>query len=86
MNAHKERLESNLLELLQEALASLNDSELNSLSVTKVECSKGKHHAYVFVFSQDHKILSKLKKLRVLSGSLFCRRAGGLNAQNSVLF
>ncbi|GAA7435437.1 hypothetical protein ckin106_14440 [Helicobacter pylori] len=35
MNAHKERLESNLLELLQEALASLNDGELNSLSVTR---------------------------------------------------
>ncbi len=76
MNAHKERLESNLLELLQEALAGLNDSELNSLSVTKVECSKGKHYAFVFVLSQDHKILSKLKKAEGLIRQFVLQASG----------
>ncbi|WP_104748480.1 30S ribosome-binding factor RbfA [Helicobacter cetorum] len=76
MNAHKERLESNLLELLQEALSSLNDSELNSLSVTRVECSRGKHHAHVFVLSKDNKILSKLKKAESLIRQFVLQTSG----------
>lgn len=45
---------------------SLNDGELNFLSVIKVECFKGKYYVLVFVFLLDYKIFFKLKKVEGL--------------------
>ena len=64
----KERTQSLLLELLSEALTSLGDSKLNSLSITEVVCSRGKHNAEVYVLidsadkEEQKKILSSLNK------------------------
>lgn len=47
------RSQSLLKELLSEALSSLNNPILQTLSVTDVVCSKGKYHADVFIESSD---------------------------------
>lgn len=49
----QQRRESFLKEILNEALGNLKDERLNTLEVTRVECSKGKHDAKVFVESSD---------------------------------
>ncbi len=61
------RSQSLLLELLKEALALLADPRLNSLSITEVILSKGKHNAQVYVLldgdeSEQRAILAHLKK------------------------
>lgn len=47
----QERREAFLQEVINEALGNLGDSLLNTLEVTKVQCSKGKHNAKVFIES-----------------------------------
>lgn len=42
------KTQSLLKKCLQEAFFELNDTRLNSLSITRVECKKGKEHAKVF--------------------------------------
>lgn len=67
-NIKLERSQSLLLELVSEALSTLSNPNLNSLSITQVQCSKGKYHAEVFIessgFSQEEKaqVLRELKK------------------------
>lgn len=66
----QERRESFLQEVVNEALGSLGDSMLNTLEVTRVQCSKGKHDAKVFIESSgidkdmQAKILQAFKKAR----------------------
>lgn len=67
-NIHKERVQSLLKELLQEALASLSDVRLNNLSIVGVLCSKGKYNAEIFMYAdtltqkEQSEILTGLKK------------------------
>lgn len=49
MNIKQQRLESLLVEVLSEALSQLSDTQINSLSITGVKCSKGKQSAEVFI-------------------------------------
>lgn len=67
-NIKLQRSQSFLKELLSEALSSLNNPMLHSLSITDVVCSRGKYHAEIFIessdFSEDERkiILKELKK------------------------
>lgn len=49
-----QRTQSLLCELVPEALASLNDKNINSLSVTDVDCKRGKHNAVVYFDATDY--------------------------------
>lgn len=49
MNVKLLKTQSLLLEVLQEALYSLEDTRLSTLNVIKVECSRGKEFAKVFL-------------------------------------
>lgn len=63
-----QRSQSLLKELVSEALSSLSNPNLNTLSITDVLCSKGKYHAEVFIESSDltpqerRLILKEIKK------------------------
>lgn len=65
---HLQRTQSVLREMLQEAIAGLSDTRLNSVSVVEVVCSKGKYNADVYIHpdfyaKEDQKqILKGLKK------------------------
>ena len=48
-----QRTESLLCELVPEALASLNDSSINSIGVTDIDCKRGKHNAVVYFDATD---------------------------------
>jgi ribosome-binding factor A len=66
----RHRVESVLKEIIPEALSSLDDPEINSLSVTEVICSKGRSDARVyidtaFVNSEDEEYI--LRKLNAVS-------------------
>lgn len=62
------KAQSLLKESIQEVFFNLNDSRLNSLSITRVECKKGKEHAKVFFDTtgidefEQKEILKLLKK------------------------
>lgn len=62
------KAQSLLQEVLQEALFALNDNRLNTLSVIKVECSKSKEFAKIFLdgtgitIEEQKEILTLLKK------------------------
>ncbi|RDU61048.1 30S ribosome-binding factor RbfA [Helicobacter marmotae] len=68
MNIKQQRLESALCEILSEAISQLNDTQINTLNITYVKCSKGKQSAQVYIegthLNEDEKrsILHKLKK------------------------
>ena len=47
------RTESILLQLIPEALSSLNDKRLHELSIVEVKCSRGKSDAKVYVDPSD---------------------------------
>lgn len=60
-----QRTESLLQELIPEALATLNDSRINSLAITEVNCKNGKYDAIVYYdgsdfTNQEHQILNNL--------------------------
>ncbi|NQY23542.1 MAG: 30S ribosome-binding factor RbfA [Campylobacteraceae bacterium] len=60
-----QRTESLLMELIPEALATLNDTRINSLSITAVNCKNGKYDAIVYYDGSDfskpeHQVLNKL--------------------------
>jgi len=77
-----QRKESILVELVNEALSTLNDSRVNSLSVLEVVCSKGASDAKIYL---DKSILSNdeqkedLKLLRRANGSIsrYCLESTG---------
>ena len=53
MNIKHQRVESLLQEVLSEALSQLSDTQINSLSITGVKCSKGKQGEEVFIEATD---------------------------------
>lgn len=63
------RTQSILKQLIPEALSNLEDSYLNGLCVTEVECKKGRYDAFVYLdkmgFDEKEQklILEKLKKV-----------------------
>jgi ribosome-binding factor A len=67
-NVRTLRAESTFTELVSEAIGMLGNEMLNSLSVMKVECSKGLSDATVYIMdenfsdSEKQKIVSGLKK------------------------
>ncbi|WP_104707037.1 30S ribosome-binding factor RbfA [Helicobacter bizzozeronii] len=67
-NIHAMRLDAVLLEYLQECLGTLGDDRLNGLAFSRVHCSKGKHHAHVYIDPQSiepntqQEVLKALKK------------------------
>lgn len=68
-----QRSQALLKELISEALSSLSNPTLNALSITDVVCSKGKHHAEVFIESSDlssQERITILKELRKAEGIL----------------
>ncbi len=64
----RKRAESILKEVIPEALSSLSDERINSLSITEVVCSKGRDDAKVylekqyFTPSEQNEVLKQLKK------------------------
>jgi ribosome-binding factor A len=48
-----QRTESLLLELVPEALSTLNDARINALAITAVECKNGKYDATVYFDGSD---------------------------------
>ncbi len=66
----RKRTEARLQELIPEALASMNDSRINSLNVIEVVCSRGRYDAKVFLdksfLTQDEQ-KEALKQLKVVS-------------------
>jgi ribosome-binding factor A len=63
------KTESLLQELIPEALSSMVDSRVKSVTVTEVDCSKGKYDAIVYVYEsgltdrEKNEILNQLKKV-----------------------
>lgn len=76
------RTESLLKELLGEAIGSLNDSVINSVTVTDVVCSRGKSDAVVYIFdsgfdkNEKREILVRLKRASSAI-STYCLAAEG---------
>jgi len=69
----RKRTESRLVELIPEALASMNDNRINGLSVTEVVCSRGRYDAKVYLdksYLTEQEQNEALKQLRVVSGFL----------------
>lgn len=68
-----QRTQSLLRELISEALSSLGNPTLNALNITSVVCSRGKHHAEVFIESSDLSAQDRgliLKELKRAEGVL----------------
>ena len=77
-----QRTESLVIEMIPEALATLNDNRINSLAVTSVNCKNGKYDATVYYdgsdFSkQEQQILNNL--LNKANGQIksYCLNATG---------
>ena len=49
-----QRTESLLMELIPEALSTLNDSRINALAITAVNCKNGKYDAIVYYDGSDY--------------------------------
>ena len=60
------RTESILLELIPEALGSMNDKRLHNLDVIDVKCSRGKSDAKVYIDSNDFTQEQKQEFLQLL--------------------
>jgi len=67
-----QRKESILVELLNEALSTLNDSRINSLTVLEVVCSKGASDAKIYL---EKSLLSKEEQKEALK---LLKKANGL--------
>jgi len=77
-----QRKESILVELLNEALSTLNDNRLNSLNVLDVVCSRGASDAKVYLeksFLTDKEQKEALKLLKKANGliSKYCLESTG---------
>jgi ribosome-binding factor A len=69
----RKRTESRLVELIPEALSTMNDNRINGLSVTEVVCSRGRYDAKVYLdksYLNEKEQREALKQLRVVSGYL----------------
>jgi len=66
----QKRTESLLIELIPEALASLNDNRLHEISVVEVTCSRGRSDAKVFLDAQSYTEKEKNLYLKLLRGAL----------------
>jgi len=69
----RKRTESRLVELIPEALSTMNDNRINGLSVTEVVCSRGRYDAKVYLdksYLNEKEQGEALKQLRVVSNYL----------------
>ncbi len=69
----RKRTESRLVELIPEALSTMNDNRINGLSVTEVVCSRGRYDAKVYLdksYLNKKEQLEALKQLRIVSSYL----------------
>jgi ribosome-binding factor A len=69
----RKRLESRLVELIPEALATMNDNRINGLTVTEVVCSRGRYDAKVYLdksYLNEQEQAQALKQLRIVSNYL----------------
>ncbi len=78
----RHRVESVLKEIIPEALATLDDSRINSLLVTDVVCSKGRSDAKVYLdksFLTEAEQREALKQLRIVAGYIqnHCKQSEG---------
>ena len=78
----RHRVESVLKEIIPEALATLDDSRINSLLVTDVVCSKGRSDAKVYLdksFLTESEQREALKQLRIVAGYIqnHCKQSEG---------
>jgi ribosome-binding factor A len=78
----RHRVESVLKEIIPEALATLDDSRINSLLVTDVVCSKGRSDAKVYLdksFLTEKEQGEALRQLRVVAGYIqnHCKQSEG---------
>jgi len=78
----RHRVESVLKEIIPEALSSLEDPRINSLSVTDVVCSKGRSDAKVYLdtsFLDEKEQGEALKQLRIVAGYIqnHCKQSEG---------
>ncbi|NQY94859.1 MAG: 30S ribosome-binding factor RbfA [Campylobacteraceae bacterium] len=81
-NVNIQKTESLLMELIPEALSSLNDSRINALAVTAVNCKKGKYDAIVYFDGTDFtkkEIQERISLLNKASGRIksFCLASTG---------
>ena len=67
-----QRTESLLCELVPEALASLSDVNINSITITDVDCKRGKHNATVYFDATDY----NKEELKIIKRSL--KKANGV--------
>lgn len=75
-----QRSQALLKELVSEALSSLSNPTLNVLSITDVVCSKGKHHAEIFIESSSLSSEDRVAILRDLKKAEGILREHVLNA------
>jgi ribosome-binding factor A len=78
----RHRVESVLKEIIPEALATLDDTRINSLLVTDVVCSKGRSDAKVYLdksFLTEKEQSEALRQLRTVSGYIqnHCKQSEG---------
>jgi ribosome-binding factor A len=78
----RHRVESVLKEIIPEALATLDDSRINSLLVTDVVCSKGRSDAKVYLdksFLTEAEQTEALRQLRKVAGYIqnHCKQSEG---------
>jgi ribosome-binding factor A len=69
----RKRTESRLVELIPEALSTMNDNRINGLTVTEVVCSRGRYDAKVYLdksYLNEQEQSEALKQLRKVSGYL----------------
>jgi len=59
-----QRTQSLLMELIPEALSSLNDNRIKSLTITDVDCKNGKYDANVYYDGSDY-TKEELKEIRM---------------------
>jgi len=59
-----QRTQSLLMELVPEALSSLNDNRIKSLTITDVDCKNGKYDANVYYDGSDY-TKEELKEIRM---------------------
>ncbi len=78
----RKRTESVLREIIPEALATLDDSRINSLLVTEVVCSRGRSDAKVYLdksFLTEAEQREALRQLRSVAGYIqnYCKQNEG---------
>ena len=69
----RKRTEARLVELIPEALSTMNDERINSLTVTEVICSRGRYNAKVYLdksYLSEREQREALKQLKSVSNYL----------------